>query len=60
MTVPILWTGDLCSSQLHMQEFTGKFDTNITIKKVHKQTEDSVRGVVVASGVMAARQRHLD
>ena len=29
----ILWTDDLCSSQLHMQEFTGKFVTIITIKK---------------------------
>ena len=43
-----------------MQELTGKFVTNIHNKNIHKQTEDSVRGVVVASGVMAARRRHLD
>ena len=61
MLVPILWTDDLCSSQVHMHEFSGKFNTNITIKKnVHKHVEDSIRGVVVASGYMAARQRRLD
>ena len=60
MFVHILWTDDICSSQLHMQEFSGKFVTTITIEKHTQKTEDSVRGVVVASGYMAARRRHLD
>ena len=33
MFVPILWTDDLCSSQLHMEELSGKLVTNITIEK---------------------------
>ena len=61
MTVPILWTDDLCCLQLHMHEFSGKFITNIHNRKTYTNEQtDIVRGVVDASGVMAARRCHLD
>ena len=60
MFVPILWTDDLCNSELHMHEFSGKMVTNVMIENIRKRTGDSIRGVVFASGYMAARLRLLD